>query len=297
MPHDAPPEIQNAEKLSQKRWFIKKMISAAIHQAKKHGLSPDSPETRDFVYEARDAAVDITSSFGGITYNYDRLMENEAKDAFRMTSDASAPHVLQDVQRNGPLKVDGDRLEAGVPTYLNGSIRDSAVDWMLMRCLTQMEITHFLHVQTRVDVLTKRSIMQVMQISPGHRWFINRGRAFLITLTLVAASVASAVYVPWVAPLAGIVAAALLAICFVCYTAFSGIVLMSHYKALAKPREDWSKLMDEMIAFFSEFHDPEVVSIPHFRRRVEELRALGAVWPQALWAMLDDIEARGITRL
>lgn len=297
VPEDAPPEVRNAEKHSQKRWFIEKMVSAAISQAKEKGLKPDNPDTLDFIWKAQDAALDITFSFGGMTYAYDRMTEDEARSYFRMTSPISARHVLQDIQRLGPLKVNGGQLEAGVAGYLRGEVRDPAVDWLLLRSLTQMEITQFLDEQTRANPLTKRSVMQDKQISPGDRWFRNRGKALLLTLALMAASVVSAVYVPWIPQFLGVAAAALFAICFIGYTAFSGLVVFINRKELGQPRAEWWKLMEEMIGFFAEFHDPEVVSIPHFRRRVEELRAMGAVWPQALWVMLDDLEARGVRRL
>ena len=56
-------------------------------------------------------------------------------------------------------------------------------------------------------------------------------------------------------------------------------------------------LIREAGNFFNEFRSPSVLSLPHYRTRVDELKALGMVWPQALWALLDDLDQRGVRRL
>lgn len=66
---------------------------------------------------------------------------------------------------------------------------------------------------------------------------------------------------------------------------------------LNAPRNRMLALLKETGGFFSEFHSPQILSVPHYRARVEELKALGMVWLQSLWALLDDLEQRGERRL
>ena len=56
-------------------------------------------------------------------------------------------------------------------------------------------------------------------------------------------------------------------------------------------------IVDAMKTFYIETRPSGPVSVPFLRRRVEELRQLGVIWPGTLWALLDDLEQRSVTVL
>ncbi len=64
-----------------------------------------------------------------------------------------------------------------------------------------------------------------------------------------------------------------------------------------KLTDEEEKTVDRMMSFQCEVHGAGPLSVPHFRRLLDEARRDGVVWPKAAWALLDDIERRGITRI
>ena len=52
-----------------------------------------------------------------------------------------------------------------------------------------------------------------------------------------------------------------------------------------------------MVQLYRETHDSGPLSVKRVRKLAEALADKGAAWPSGSWAMLDDLDARGVVSL
>jgi hypothetical protein len=84
---------------------------------------------------------------------------------------------------------------------------------------------------------------------------------------------------------------------FVLGTIMTIFFYFQYRKSWANQRKDLVDLPFEMIGLYSELHSDGPLSVRRVRERVQQLADLGAVWPGAVWALLDDMEARKVTTM
>lgn len=60
------------------------------------------------------------------------------------------------------------------------------------------------------------------------------------------------------------------------------------------------KLVDlpaAMLSLYSEIHSDGSLSVRRMWEQIQKVADMGAVWPGGVWALLDDLEARGVVSI
>ncbi|SFP86380.1 hypothetical protein SAMN04488047_11521 [Tranquillimonas alkanivorans] len=298
---EAPRNCQEIEKNSDHMLVNRILLDLGLERVRKEGLDPDSCEALEILDEAHGIASDITGAFFQAVSAAQRrgaeLEVAEARRAFSMRFRGEPRWFLSEVKKHGELQVDRDGLEYAVGRYLDSPYRDLQVDRLLVQALSDMEITAYVEEQVRPNPFPGRSRLQVQRASLLVGWLKVSAKAAGVLALYLVGLVGLYALVPNL-PAAWLIAAGLAG--GVIYLLFTLAVLVSAIRAGPKwrrMRETTETLIDKMTSFHVEMRGSGPISVRYLRDRMQQLTEAGVIWPQSLWSLLDDLEARAVARI
>lgn len=284
-------ERSTVEDTSEQSHLYRTFLSVAIEQAKARGWSPQDGKTLHLFDKAHDCATSITCAFLPPRHEPDI---GRLRRAFRMTWEATPGNLIHDTRRVGRMMVSAPDLEHGIGDYLRSEFRDARIDRMLVRALADTELSSFLWLQVGPGIPLVRSPLETAQEGVILPWAKRILTGAIITVALCVSLVALNSYFPstpdWLV-VGGII---VIAGGYLLLTLISLIALAVHGPKVAATRKAAMETIRAAIEFYTEFHSPGTISLPHYRMRLEEARQKGIVWPSTLWALIDDMEQRGV---
>jgi hypothetical protein len=286
------PELSSMENASDQLKLIRTFLTLAVEQAEARGLTPDDGEFLSLIDEAFECATSVTNAFTPPTS--DGVNDGRAQRAFRMRWSAQPGTILHDARRMGAMEVSGACLEDGVGRYLRSPFRDPRIDRVLVRALADTELSNFLWLQVGPGIPFMSSPLETAQ--QGLVWpFVKRTLTGLaVTAVVLAGLIALMTYFPatpdWLV-LGGIVLAAG---GYMLLTAASLVALAVYGPKVAETRRAAMETIRAAVNFYTEFHGTGTVSLAHYRKCMDEARQKGVVWPSTMWALVDDMEQRGV---
>jgi hypothetical protein len=279
------------EDTSEQALLYRTFLTVAAEQAKAKGLSPENRETLHLFDKAHECATSITCAFIPPVQEPDL---DRVRRAFRMSWTATPGNLIHDARKVGGMAVSASDLEHGIGDYLRSGFRDARIDRMLIRALADTELSSFLAIQVGPGIPFIRSPLETARGGMIWPWAKRTLTGAFITAVVCMGFVAVDSYFPglpdWLV-LGGIV---VIAGGYLLLTLVSLIALAVHGPKVAATRKAAMETIRAAIDFYTEFHSPGTISLPHYRMRLEEARQKGIVWPQTLWALIDDMEQRGV---
>lgn len=240
-----------------------------------------------------------------------KMSAGEVKRTLQLTYPAlSGPEMVEWVRRGHRFDIDFGQFESGVKKYLESEFRDPEIDRTVLTILVDAKTTGF------VKTMTERPT-----IGGKHVWFNyslekTAKRSFLglwlegrfVDMVIATALAIPALIVAYLLGLPPIATDVIifLALGFVSAQALWYIMFFPRFlRERAELRDRVLGGIARMSEFYSGYHltddsyfaSPHPISVPRLRADVERLAEEHIVWPQSLWAMLDDIEERGLRRL
>lgn len=301
LPHEAPEDARRAELRSQSMSLMGAFFDEGIRLAKERGLQHGSEDAWALLERAHDIASRITFSGSLMRLPFGseeraKLTADDVRRIFRVTHDTLPRDLVVDARKGRKMEVDKGGLEDSVSGYLSSEFRLPFADRALLVALIDTEVTAYLQEVYEKNILTRQSAALVMDRAPIATWLIGRCWAIVRSAVVIAAIIGIA-NLEWIAGDNALLlifgALALFAIgtvwSFVAYLSFR-----QRWKALRPKLVD---LPAEMINFYSELHSDGPLSVKRVRQQTQRLADMGAVWPGAVWALLDDIEARGVVAM
>lgn len=315
LPEEASQEAHEAQRRSAHTRFRRRFLEVARDNAEEEGISdPYAPRAQDRIRDASEVARTLLSAFPSLGSDNDAKAKMNAADVrekLRLTYPASnGSQMVEWVRLGHKFEIDLGRFESGVKAYLESEFRDPDIDRSIMTILIDAKTTGF------VEAMTERPT-----IGGKHVWFNyslekTAKRTFLglwlegrfVTAVIAAALTIPAVVVAYLVGLPPIATDVIiyLALVFVCIEGLWKLLSFSRFRAeSARIKARVLGGIELMRGFYSAYHStddgflgsPHPISVPRLRADVERLAENDIVWPQSLWAMLDDIEARGLRRL
>jgi len=301
LPDEASEEAKAAEKRSQAMFVVRALTEEGIRVAKDKGFAPGSDEAWEVVGRAADIARDITfaRSFTALPFSLEeraKLSEKEVRNIFRITHPAHDRDLIPDAKKGERMRLDRSGFEESVGTYLRNEFRAPSVERALLVALIDMEITEFLRYVHEADIFTKKSKASEVARTPFVRWLLGRFWA-VVQLVVITACIVGAVSYDLISAETGMLLFFGAVILLVLGTVMTLFFYFQYRKAWATQRRGLVDLPFEMIGLYRELHSDGPLSVRRVRERVQQLADMGTVWPGAVWALLEDIEARKVTSL
>lgn len=288
-----PAAFEEAEKRSQATRVRHLFLDEAIAQAKSKDVDPSSSSAlkqMEIADEVADRIVWGFTSLRATSLRHNAATEQDVLDRLTLTpkGEVSFPNEYQRLHFD---HIDPIDAEHGVSVYLESNFRIPEVDRILLIALTDMEIAGYLR------QVFQRRLFGEENIFRGYAnvgWWIGLGQTAIgVTIGL---GLIFAIHT-FVADMSETVRIILFAgVAFLAATKI-GIHTWALLFYGAGLRSEDSKIVQQMTNFQFEVHGPGSLSVPHFRKLLEECRQSGIVWPKSIWAILDDLDFRGVTRL
>mgnify|MGYP003624298544 CR=1 FL=1 len=297
LPFESSEDAQRAELRSESMDFERAFFDEGIRLAKERGLQPGSEDAWAILEEAAEVASSITfarhSRMPFSSTERAKLTVKDVQRIFRVTHDAYPADLIADARNGRDMKVDRQGLESSVSDYLRSEFRPPHSDRALLVALIDMEVTAYLREIHEKDILTGQRMVSIVERAPILTWLIGRGWAVL-RLTLIIAAIIGIVWFEWIT---GELATFLIrgaVFLFLIGTAVSFVSYLMFRQRWKVLRQRLVELPSEMTRFYSELHSDGPLSVKRVRQLTQELSDMGAAWPGAVWALIDDMEARGV---
>lgn len=289
MVFDMDDDLSTVELQSDLMHLRRLLLGLGVQTAKERGLQPDSPAAQQIINRADIIANHIAWAFPSVDKGDTK---ERVRGAMRMTWGVPPHLVVEEGRKNGGLETDG-MLDEGVGKYLMSPFRSPQVDRMLARALHDRELSNFIARQAGYASLD--SPLKESNGSVIGSWLWNRFVALIIAVVMCAGLLFLKSYVPATPDWVLVGGLLLLAGGWLLWTVVSCVLLLIHGPRIAEARKEARGAFRAALDFYGEFWNTAgPISLAHYRKRMEEAKAAGIVWPQALWALVDDMEARGV---
>lgn len=315
LPEEASPEAHEAQRDSGHTRLRRRFLEVARDIAQEEGFpDPYAPRSQDLIGEALDVASQILYAFPSLGSDDAVKIEMSAYDVRKRLSlsypSVNGSEMVEMVRMGCNFNIDIGKFEKGVKAYLESDFRGSEIDRTIITVLIDAKTTGFV-----------KALIERPTIGGKYVWF-NYSLEKTANRTLlgvwlegrfVSVVIATALVIPTliIAYLVGLPSSAVDVIFFLAlgYVGVEGIWQLVKFPrartelaelrdrvlgGIAHMREIYSAYHSTDDSFFMSLHP---ISVPRLRADVERLAANHIVWPQSLWAMLDDIEERGLRRL
>ena len=297
LPQEASEQAHWAEQKSQAMRLRRRFLEIARDQSEAKGQGPNHFEAEERLDQACAVADDIIQAYSGLPYNHKERLSLDATDVRRklsLTYHADPRNLTWTVKNEGSLAVARDSLEHGVRRYLESTFKDPDIDRVLLLALTHMEITSFIEEMTAKCILTGKSRVDRLNVNLNGCWI--KGRIIeIVLIAAVSAGVFSGSYFFNVVPSwVGFGALILGAIIFFISSLRSRRNIPVVREQLEKMKDGVTGNMGRMSSFYAEFTSDGPISTAYFRQELIALKEKGVVWPVSIWALLDDVEDRGL---
>ncbi len=307
LPQSASQEAKRAELDSQYIRTLRRFLQLASENAKAEGLAPDDDEAEDFLDRAYVIATDLLDPFTDLPYSDEERQNLDAAEVRRRLSITypAEPLLLRyHLKQHGRLGVDRTSVEASVRGYLESDFKHREIDRILLLALTDMEITAYIDEMETKDFFSRKSPAELAREPIWWSWTKGRVRS-LLSWALVALcglflnylwqqygqSFSPNLGTPpfWFLP--GVLGFSV--VMFAASTLFTFVTLVLFGRKYTENAEHILSTLAAAVTFYQEFRSSGPISVRFFRQRLEETRQVGIIWPSSVWALLDDIEARG----
>ena len=298
LPDDAPYDVKRIELRSQSMRLMGDFLDEGIRLAKERGEQPGSENAWETLAKASQIASSIiwAGALMRLPYSQEdraKLTKEDARRAFSITHEASPRSLVADAAKGKSMQVDRAELEESVSAYLRSDFRIPFADRVLLIALVDMEITAYLQEIYEKDFYTNKSAASVMRRKPIVTWLLGRGWAALMLALIAAAIIASANY-DWIAvDTAFFLILGALAL-FMIGTVWSFVSYLFYRQRWKSLRPKLVEIPSEMISFYRELHSAGPLSVKRVGQQAQKLSDIGAVWSGGVWALIDDMQARGV---
>ncbi len=299
---DAPEILQRIEDNSDLTRISETLIRLAEEKSKRELRDPNEIDTDQIYKEASRIALGLVEPFRSSLYlagnDLNKIDEDQARHALRMTSNASSAGKntggINRIRSEGPLDVDRSEFEDGIFRYLESDFRDPVIDGLLIRSVLDMEITALVTQLAPGDQTSDSDAGNALTRNVWLDWIWGRIRALFLTGTAIAVLYGISTILP--ATYAQI-------IIYVCmglgglYIAGTALGLVSTFidgPAANRVRERKRDQVETAEETFVEFHRSNQISVSRLRHRVYEAAGKGIIWPQVLFALIDDLQTRQV---
>lgn len=301
LPSNAAPEAQRAELYSQSMVLHRAFINEGIRVAKERGLEAMTPEAWSLIEPLSSIATDIMFSLVLPRLPFDaeeraKLTPDQVRQIFRVTHPTSARDLVTEARKGEQALIDKGGFHDAVGRYLESEFRIPYADRVLLTASLDIEITGYLKEIFSKDIFTRQSVASVMDRAPIVTWLIGRGWAVL-RLVIVTTAAIGATRMGWISEVTffwvSLVALGLMAAGTIA-SFFGYLSFRQRWKSMRPSLVD---LPRAMIDFYSEVHSEGPLSVRRVRQQAQRLADMGTVWPGGVWALLDDMEARGVVSM
>jgi hypothetical protein len=277
-------------------------LESATELAKSRGLTPDSEETEELFARAFQIASDLKSAalIGSYDTNWLRekdISDDVVRDALALTSRADPTRLVHEIRRGGRLQISRELFEGSISRYLDSELRHPQVDALLLIAIADLEITAYLHAMvTWKPLIGARSALDLFRNNGSllWLWFKGRLRGVLWVILTIASLLASVRYLGVPSERVTLFLSLGVIGLYLLTTVVTFPIVLAKSRTFAEERDRTLILIQAMVALFGELHAPGPLSVAHLRARFTELQRKGAVWPNSLWPLLDDLDARGV---
>ena len=298
----APREIVAATKQSQASRTLEIFLDGAARQAELANFLPGSDEANRLFERARWLWCNLFYSFDrGCGHGYPSgtmLTFAKVRDFYSMGSSIDRDQLFNEAKKGRRLELDLRSFTAAMEPYLLSDFRNFAVDRMILCALIDKEITDYLEsiMFPSEDARTSKVTRFGRGAHPLIQWIDNVIIGLLVSALALIVSWYGAFH-GWLSDeIAIFVAVGVPGLVAVgaAMRLWASMTTLTHWR---RERMFLIELPGAMRSFYGELHEPGPMSLPRVRRRAEELCNLGARWPAAVWALLDDLNARGVVLL
>jgi hypothetical protein len=260
-----------------------------------------TPEAWRVIEPLSSIATDIMFSLALPRLPFDaeeraELTPDQVRRIFRVTHPTPARDLVTEARKGEQAQIDKGGFHDAVGRYLESEFRIPYADRVLLTASFDIEITAYLREIFGKDIFTRQSVASVMDRAPFVTWLIGRGWAFL-RLIIVTAAAIGATRMGWISDVTAfwifLVALGLMA----AGTIVSFFGYLSFRQRWKSMRPSLVDLPRAMIDFYSEVHSEGPLSVRRVRQQAQRLADMGTVWPGGVWALLDDMEARGVVSM
>lgn len=295
---DAPEILQRIEDNSDLTRISEALIRLAEEKSKRELRDPNEIDTDQIYKEASSIAQGIIEPFRSSLYlpgnEISEICEDHARHAFKMTANASNRGVIDRIRSDGPLDVDRSDFEDGIFRYLESDFRDPIIDGLLIRSVLDMEITALITQLAPNDQILDPDSSHSLPRNVWLDWVWGRVKTLFFTGLAVAVLYGISTFLPET------YAELVLYVCMGLgglYIAGTVLGLFSTFidgPAANRVRERKRDQVETAEETFVEFHRSNQISVSRLRHRVYEAAGKGIIWPQVLFALIDDLQTRQI---
>jgi hypothetical protein len=301
LPNHASAEARRAEMRSQSMHLLRAFVDEGIRVAKERGLEPMTPGAWRAIEAISDIAKDVILSLSMFELPFDsderaKLSPEKINRTLRITHPTPARDLVYEARRGKQGVIDKDGFHDAVSRYLQSEFRFPFADRILLTASIDIETVAYLAEIYEKNILTRKSVASVMDRAPIATWLIGRGWSVL-RLAVVTVALIGMTRMDWLSE----VNAFWLFLGFAGLWALGTVVSIMGYLSF---RQRWKSLQPKlvhlpqaMVAFYGELHSEGPLSVRRVREQSQKLADMGAVWPGGVWALLDDMEARGVVTM
>ncbi|MEM7177541.1 MAG: hypothetical protein AAGD47_02550 [Pseudomonadota bacterium] len=274
------------------------LIRLAEEKSKRELRDPNEIDTDQIYKEASRIALGLVEPFRSSLYlggnDINLIDEDQARYAFRMTSNTPKQGSINRISNEGPLDVDRSDFEDGIFRYLESDFRDPVIDGLLIRSVLDMEITALIARLAPGDQTVDAEANHMLTRNVWLDWIWGRIRALFFTGIAIAVLYGISTAVPQTyAELLRYVCMGLGGL----YLVGTVLGLVSTFidgPATNRVRERKRDQVETAEETFVEFHRSTQISVSRLRHRVYEAAGKGIIWPQVLFALIDDLQTRQV---
>ncbi|MDZ4069767.1 MAG: hypothetical protein U1E06_23495 [Tabrizicola sp.] len=301
LPNNASPEAQRAELYSQSMALHRAFIDEGIRVAQLRALGSMTPEAWSLIEPLSSIATDIMFSLALPRLPFDaeeraKLTPDQVRRIFRVTHPTPARDLVAEAQKGEQAQIDKVGFHDAVGRYLESEFRIPYADRVLLTASFDIEITAYLKEIFAKDIFTRQSVASVMDRAPIVTWLIGRVWA-LLRLIIVTTAVIGATRMGWISEVTAFWTLLVALGLMTAGTIVSFFGYLSFRQRWKSMRPSLVDLPRAMIDFYSEMHSEGPLSVRRVRQQAQRLADMGTVWPGGVWALLDDMEARGVVSM
>ena len=272
--------------------LLERFARMAVDEAKTRGLAPHTTEADDLFDEVTGPGRTIFHPVD-LPNPHEALSDEERFYRYELLGPVGSGSALRLIKRHGPAPSDLAGLEAGVTGYLRRSARDPYIDRTLVLMLLYTELSNYIWSVVQPDPFGGLSRQDELRRGLGRSWFRNRLIALGLTIAFCAALFAAGMVVNEPGPTWLFVLGAIAVIGFVSWTGLSFVLMLLARPSVERERRKELSLIATAAQMHREFRTHAAISVRHLRQRLDETRGDGLLWPQSLYALLDDLTHRG----
>ena len=271
--------------------LLERFARMAVDEAKARGLTPRTAEADALFKEVTGPGRTVFYALN-LPNPDETLSDEERFYRYELFGPVGSGNTLRLIERHGPAPADLASLETGVTAYLRRSARDPHIDRTLVLMLLYTELSNYIWSVVQPDPFGGLSRQDQLRRGLGRTWFRNRVVALGLTIAFCAALFAAGMVVKEPGLTWLFVLGALAVTGFVSWTALSFILMLLARPSVERERRKEFSTIATAALMHREFRTNAAISVRHLRERLDEARADGLLWPQSLYALLDDLAQR-----